>query len=298
MLILVLGASGMLGREVVYQLEQDGIDYLAFDKKSLNIGNEMGLHQVFRKHKISFVINCAAYTNVNNAYTEKHLCELINVNLLQVLAEVVAQYNIPLVHFSTDYVFDGSKKIPYEENDRPCPINFYGKSKLAGENVIRNICSDYKIFRLQWLYGNSGINFLDKIAAKYKGEGQVHVVSDQWGCPCSTAFIARTLLIILKRWEMGESGIYHLTHNDYCTWFEFAQYFFGLFGKSQQVIPIKSNDLFTNNLYVRRPKNATLDNQKIISGFKLETLGSWQNDLENYISNRKDIIKIFTEERR
>lgn len=287
MLVLVLGAAGMLGRDVVKTLSDQGIPHLAYNRKLLDIKDEMGLHRVMRANKIDLAINCAAFTDVPRAEEDITLAKDINGFALGILSRVCHSNSVKLIHFSTDYVFDGCKEGAYVEDEEARPLNVYGKSKLIGEEEIKNNCEDYKIFRLQWLYGKHGSNFVNKIIELYNKHGRISIVEDQFGSPCSTEFIAKTLITVLDRWDEAPAGIYHLTHDDYCSWNEFATYIFSQFDKQDCVHAIKAKDLKSR---VVRPDNCVMDNTKFKNNFREQTLGSWKHDVDNFLVRNPEVV--------
>lgn len=290
MLILVLGSNGMLGREITKALSHQGIPHLAYTKDLLDITDELSIHRIMKANRISIVINCAAYTNVAKAEDEISTARRINADGPQILSEVCNKHNVKLIHFSTDYVFDGCQEGKLKEDDIASPLNMYGKSKLEGENAIILSCKNYKIFRLQWLYGRHGNNFIYKVINKYRENGVLKIVDDQFGSPCSTFFVTNVILAMIDRWDRGENGIYHLTHDNYCSWYEFTRYLFNFFNMKNIVAPISVKSFKDN---VVRPDNCMMDNYKIRNTFKLETLGSWESDITHFVTSNSDIFGSF-----
>lgn len=288
MLVLVLGATGMLGYDITKALAHKGIPHISTSKLHLDITDQLAVWRVCKNLKVSHVINCAAYTNVPLAETQEDKALHLNAKVLENLASVCNNYSIPIIHFSTDYVFNGVKATSYSEDDETNPINIYGKTKLEGELVLKNTSKDYTIFRLQWLYGANGNNFISKILESYGTHGHVKVVTDQFGSPCSTIFIAKTVVDIISNQGRIENGVYHLTHDDYCSWFDFANAIFELANIPSDVVPI------THNSYpakVQRPENSVMNNEKLKLAIGLSTLGDWKSDLRNYFIVNRDAYK-------
>lgn len=287
MFILVLGSSGMLGRAIVKELAESGIAHMAMTRDQLDISNEIALYKVLKNNNITHVINCAAYTDVAGAESNLSLAMNINAECVRTIAQICHSFDIKLIHFSTDYVFDGCKEGSYNESDTPCPLNYYGKSKLLGEEYVEKNCKDYKIFRLQWLYGSNGNNFISKIVTHFNSNGHIHVVNDQFGSPCSAGFVSKYVIRTIQRWDKAPSGIYHLTHDDNCSWYDFASHLFSLFEMRKKVFSIKSS----RNGVVVRPDNCVLNNQKVINYFDLGSLGSWKRDIEEFVLKNKPMFK-------
>lgn len=287
MLVLVTGCSGALGRDICKYLSINGVPHISFDRNLLDIGNELMLYKIFKAHKVDVLINCAAYTDVAGAEKNMASATYCNVEAVNILANVCNRHNVELIHFSTDYVFDGCKDGKYNEKDETYPLNIYGKTKLQGEQIVQRTCSSYKIFRLQWLYSGYGDNFILKILSYYKQNNRVTVVEDQIGSPCSTSFVASTLVSILLSNKKIDNGVYHLTHDDFCTRYEFVKYMFSLFGKKSFVYPADSKKFSKE---VIRPNNTVLDNRKIKLALEVTSLRSWQIDFDNFLRENFSIF--------
>ena len=199
MRILVTGSEGQLGWEILRQASFFNIEAIGLDLPCLDITVEPGIMKVFKEYKPDILINAAAYTNVDKAETDERACFAVNVNGPENLAAACKNAGIPMIHISTDYVFDGTNKTPYTEKDPVSPTGIYGKSKAEGENVVRNILEKHIILRTSWLYGVHGHNFVKTILKLGKEKEVIGVVSDQSGSPTSAADLAETLLIIASR---------------------------------------------------------------------------------------------------
>ncbi|MER3319479.1 MAG: dTDP-4-dehydrorhamnose reductase [Allomuricauda sp.] len=256
--ILVTGSNGQLGRS----LQQKAHDFteLCFDFKSsqeLDITKPEELVEVFQKENYDFCINCAAFTNVEQA--EKHPEEAFKVNAEGVknLAEACKKHRITLIHVSTDYVFDGKKKGAYTIDDRTNPINEYGKSKLAGEQFIQQIIPNHFIIRTSWLYNkNQGHNFYRSIVKRALAGDDLHVTDAQKGCPTDTDSLAK---FILKEIVLGKMpfGLYHFTDGKPMTWYEFAQHILDENGLTDKVKLVLDTNYRT---FAKRPTNSVLAN--------------------------------------
>jgi dTDP-4-dehydrorhamnose reductase len=275
MRILVTGARGMLGTDLVCVLEEKGHEVFATDVEELDITLPVFLSRVIGDIGPDVVINCAAYTNVDKAEEEPEEANRINGLGAKNLALVCEDHNIDLCHISTDYVFDGTKKGPYTPDDLPHPINVYGKSKLAGEKNIREIMKRYYIIRTSWLYGKYGKNFVTTVLDLARNQGDLRIVSDQIGSPTWTVTLAR---VIEKLIRTGKYGIYHATDrtDGGISWYEFAKAVLKLNHLETNVIPVKTKDFLS---LAKRPEKTVLD----LTGTRLllkEDLPFWEDSLK------------------
>ncbi len=230
--ILIIGSSGQLGRE----LERIFIDVgpiVAVDRNSADLANPDQLREVVRRAAPDVILNAAAYTAVDRAESEMALAHAINALAPRVLAEEAAELNAILVHYSTDYVFDGSKLEPWTETDSPAPLSVYGASKLAGEQAIQNSRARHLIFRTSWVYGPHGKNFLLTMLRLAKERDKLSIVDDQIGAPTSSFALARATHAIVTGALAGRfgspqdwTGLYHMTCAGSVSWFGFAQAIF------------------------------------------------------------------------
>ena len=269
--VLVTGANGQVGRNIC-KVFDDSFDVVGFSSHALDVGDAAAIQKIFDVVKPDIVINAAAYTKVDDAEIHSELAQRTNFHAVKYLCEACLNHNSLLVHFSTDYVFDGVATRPYVEEDRANPLNAYGRSKLAGDHYIIENADQYLIFRLAWVYDSSGTNFPKKILQAAKVKDQLTVVDDQIGTPTSADFIANTVhqFIALKDTSKkpGFNGLYNLVPNDVASWFEFSirllsragDMGFDLKCKARDVIPIKSSRL---SQLAKRPQQVVLDNQQI-----------------------------------
>jgi dTDP-4-dehydrorhamnose reductase len=285
-MILILGGQGMLGRELASFLHLTGIPLYIADKKTIDITDFKNESRKIINAPIDMIINCASYTNVNKAQEERALAHEINAKALEAVCDYCNQRSIKLIHFSTDYVFSGFKNDAYDEEDDCNPRNYYGKSKLGGESIVRNCSDDYKILRLQWLYGTGGKNFIDKIHSKVCFREPISVVVDQFGSPCSTSFVSKIVYNMIVNWSKIDSGVYHLTHDNHCSWMNLAKYFLKKIGFSYELSPMLSYEL-ENITKVMRPRSTILSNKKLKEALGLDDLGTWEEDLDNYLQKNK-----------
>jgi dTDP-4-dehydrorhamnose reductase len=227
--ILLTGKNGQVGAELRALLPQMG-EVAAFNRHELDLEKPDAIRRVIRDVRPSIIVNAAAYTLVDEAEKEEKQAHIINVDAPALMAEEAKRIGAALVHYSTDYVFDGSRNIPYEETDQPSPINVYGKTKLAGEEAIRAVGLPHLIFRTAWVYGTRGRNFLVSILRLATEREELRVVGDQFGAPTWSREIAKgTLRVLVQLFQEGQEaisrfgGIYHMTAAGKTSWFEFAQ---------------------------------------------------------------------------
>lgn len=285
--ILVTGAKGQVGFELERSLQGLG-RIVALDRNGLDLANLDGVREFVRRMKPALIVNSAAYTAVDRAESEPELAHRINGEAPGVLAEEAKALGAVLIHYSTDYVFDGAKGEVYVESDVPNPQNVYGASKLAGERAIAEVGGAYLIFRTSWVYGRRGKNFLLTILRLATERPQLRIVADQYGAPTwSTTIAAMTAHIAAQGlaasrgdagWWAEKSGIYHLTASGSTSWFGFAEAILEcapLMAKPS-VVPIDSADY---PLPAKRPANSRLSNEKIAATFGVRA-PDWRDALE------------------
>lgn len=286
MKIAITGSKGLLGSRLKTFFEEKGFDIVIGDRPDCNIASYESMKK-FLDPSIKYLINCAAFTDVPKAEDEQKQAYLVNAQASGILAKVCTEYDIHLIHFSTDFVFDGDSTVPYKETDETNPVNYYGLSKLHGERAIIKKMKDnpkYTIFRLQWLYGDSDKTFFNKILSAAQKGINLTIVSDEIGSPCSVKYISDVVYrsFFKKDPRKLKGKIFHLTHNDFCSRYQCGKYFLDRMGFADCVTPVK--DLPMGK--VNRPKFGALDNTKlktILSG----RLGSWKKDLDEYIDEIK-----------
>jgi dTDP-4-dehydrorhamnose reductase len=278
MRILVTGAKGMLGADLVPVLEGEGHQVTATDIEELDITVPDRIKEVVRIARPEIIINCAAYTRVDKAEKEPDKAFLINGKGAENIALVCREFSVDLCHLSTDYVFDGEKEKPYAPADRTGPINTYGASKLAGEDSIQRIWERSTIIRTSWLYGKYGKNFVLTILDLAKDQNEIRVVDDQIGSPTWTVSLARVLSKIIKT---GKFGIYHVTDetDGGISWHRFAEEIVKLANLDCRVIPVRSTEF---PRMAKRPKNSVLDLTAAKRVLGTEIL-SWEKSLKVFL---------------
>lgn len=259
---LIIGASGMLGFDICKVFPEA----VKLTHKELDITNRDQVLESIQKIKPEIVVNAAAYTDVDGCEDNQELAFQVNGYGPGYIAEACSKMDATLVHFSTDYVFDGSQT-GYTESDTPDPINVYGRSKLLGEKKIAENMDDYRIIRISWLFGTHGKNFVETIL-KLSGElSEVRVVNDQFGKPTYTVDLAKRIVKISEL----EAGIYHLTNEGVCSWFDFASAFIG------NAIPCTSEEF---------PRKAKRPNYSVLVNTKTEPMRHWREALKDYLKER------------
>lgn len=280
--VLVTGANGQLGRclQVLSNISGD-ISFLFTDSNQLDIRDKEKLRNYFLENdKIDYVINCAAYTNVENAEKESKDSFLVNAEAVKNVAEVCQKYDTILLHISTDYVFDGNKNTPYTEEDIPNPINEYGKSKLLGEQYIQGVLEKYFIVRTSWLYSQFGKNFYKTILNKSNTEKKLTITTTEIGTPTNANDLANFLFHII---ETGNKkyGVYHFSNLGSATWYDFAKEILKVSRKLNNLKLEKTDNYPT---FAKRPKYSVLDKKKSIQSFDLEIL-NWKISLKSLYHN-------------
>ncbi len=270
--ILLTGANGQVGRELQRTLAPLG-NVRALDRQALDLAHMDAIRAAIREQKPDLIVNAAAYTAVDQAEAEPDLAMIINGQAPGVLAEEAKKLGALLVHYSTDYIFDGTKTDPYKEEDGPAPLNAYGRSKLAGEEAIAASGCRHLIFRTSWVYGLFGKNFLRTIQRLASEREELRIVADQIGAPTWSRMIAEASALALR----GDppSGLYHMTSAGATSWHGFAQAILDAQGWRGKLVPIATRDY---PLPATRPANSRLDNGKLAADFDL-TLPDWRHAL-------------------
>jgi dTDP-4-dehydrorhamnose reductase len=253
--ILLTGRNGQVGWELARLLPTMG-ELVSTGRSALDLADAEAIRRVVRAAKPQLVVNAAAYTAVDKAESEPELAMRINGTAPGVLAEEAKRLGALLVHYSTDYVFDGTKVGAYVEDDTPNPLSVYGRTKLAGERAIRDSGCRHLILRTSWVYGPRGKNFFLTIARKASAGERLRVVADQRGVPTTSAFLADKTLALLAK---DANGLLHLVPAGETTWYDFAREIVHLTGSSSEVQPIKTGEFV---VAARRPANSVLDNRK------------------------------------
>ena len=288
MKILLFGKNGQVGWELNRSLQPLG-EVIALGREEADFSKPDSLRDIVRQIKPDVIVNAAAYTAVDKAEEEEDLALLINSESPKILAEEALKVNALLVHYSTDYVFDGTKENSYTEADTPCPVNAYGRSKLKGEIEIQSSGCDFLVFRTSWVYASRGYNFLLTILKLASERDTLSVISDQAGSPTSARLIAEITLLCVqnamtKKYKgVLESGVYHLTASEKTSWHGFAELAVSLADKKmnfrKKVTSIRQINTAEYQTLAIRPLNSRLVTAKITSAFGV-ILPCWQAGLK------------------
>ena len=277
MKILITGINGQVGHALMQQLNDR--ELVGLTRQDCDLTEPDQIRQVIDHHQPDLIINPGAYTKVDQAEDEPELAFQINRDAPKVMAEKAREYDIPFIHFSTDYVFDGKKKGAYQEDDPTNPLGVYGASKVAGEEAIQHVGGKFYIFRTSWVYSDIGHNFYLNMKRLSMERDEISVVADQVGVPTTSKFIAKQIKKIIPGVEAATPGIYHLVPDGSCSWYGFAKAILREVKPEfdeAKIFPIMSDDYLTK---VRRPLNSVLDNHKIKAAFMLE-FDDWQTELK------------------
>lgn len=275
MKILITGSNGMLGHDLVDELDENH-DLILTDSKVLDITDNKQTIEYICNVKPDIVINSAAYTDVDGCEENQDLAYSVNGDGVRNLALACKEVNCPLVHISTDYVFDGSATEPIQEDGEIGPISIYGKSKLKGEEAIQEILDKFFIIRTAWLYGINGRNFPKTMLELAENHSEITVVYDEVGTPTYTPDLASGIAELI---ETDYYGIYHLTNSGSCSWCEFARYIFEIAGKDVKVIPVTASEFARP---APRPSYSVLENKNWVEkGFK--PLRDYKEAIKDYI---------------
>jgi dTDP-4-dehydrorhamnose reductase len=278
--ILLLGHKGMLGSDLLLKLNMEH-EVVGLDKEDIDIVSASECKGAIKEIEPEIVINAAAYTNVDGCETAKDECFAVNAEAVKNIAEACRDKDVRIVHFSTDYVFDGMAKQPYKEDHQCNPINTYGASKMAGERYLRSLSENYILIRTAWLYGVNGKNFVQTILEKVKTTKKLTVVDDQVGSPTYTNDLAAAVDLLIKQ---NAKGIFHITNRGSCSWFQFAVKILQEAGiHDVDVTPIKSDQL---QRPAKRPAYSVLSMQKFIHTTG-KTMQPWQLGLQDYLESSK-----------
>ena len=276
MKLLLIGAQGQVGWELARRLPALGT-VTATDRTTLDLTDPDAIRRVVREARPELIVNAAAYTAVDKAESEPAVATQINGDAPGVLAEEAKRSGALLVHYSTDYVFDGEKQGAYVETDTPNPVSAYGRSKLAGERAVMASGCRHLIFRTCWVYGPRGRNFLLTILKAARERPELKVVNDQFGAPTSSGAIAEATVRAIAA-NRGD-GIYHMSAGGRTTWHGFAQAIVEAAGLKTPVLPIPTSGYPTP---ARRPRNSILDNSRLKNDFGIE-VPDWRDGLREVL---------------
>jgi dTDP-4-dehydrorhamnose reductase len=273
--ILILGSAGQLAQAFVGALEGRGLDFIAPEEQVSSITDFDLISRLLDEVKPDVVINCAAYNAVDQAEEDPDLAYLVNGGAVENLAQQCEKHGIFLVHYGSDYVFDGQKQDLYTEEDSLHPLNVYGKSKLAGEKAVRETMSRYLVFRLSWVIGKGQQNFLYKLSGWAEKNRILKISADEVSVP---TFTSNVVDVTLQSLEKGLTGLYHLTNSGYASRYELAKYYIEKKKLQNIVVPVPMSHFKT---VAKRPLFSAMSNQKIQKelGIKIPT---WQEGVDRF----------------
>ena len=312
-MIWLIGCKGMLGSEVAKQLDEKKLPWIGTDREVditdpqalLDFTNKIETAAYFPSdlkkadRKIQWIINCAAYTNVDKAEEDTELAEKLNAIGPLNIARTARSIGAKLIHISTDYVFDGQGSVPYTEDMQKTPLGVYGRTKAAGEDAIMKEMNTYYIIRTAWLYGFDGRNFVYTMTKAMNGHDSVRVVNDQRGTPTYAPDLAAVILRFIEKSDNAKSffgknsapayGIYNFTNEGATTWFDFTREIYRLgrkFGRITQECTVNPCTTEEYGAKVQRPAYSVLSKEKISKALKLK-IPEWQNSLEKFMKSER-----------
>ena len=283
MKILVTGASGQLGQEFQNNVSKSKDDFYFTDEKELDITNKNHVLNYVSDNQIELIINCAAYTNVNDAETNKRQAIKVNLDAVRNLVEVCEEKKIKMIHFSTDYVYNSDNLNPINEDSNINPINYYGISKREGEKIIEKSSSDSIIIRTSWLYSMYGNNFVKTMIKKGEKGQKIYVINDQFGCPTYSKDLVDCTLNIIVSNKLKKYKVYNFSNEGYTNWYDFTKKIFELKKINCPIIAVNSNKYKS---IASRPKYCITDKSRIKNIFNI-TIRNWNEALEEFIINYK-----------
>ena len=279
--ILITGANGQLGQSIAEMSKNHKeIECFFVTRNELDITNEDLVNHYFDDKSFDFVINCAAYTAVDKAEDDQENAFLVNAKATEFLAKISNAKNIPFIHVSTDYVFDGTESVPRLETDQTNPIGVYGQTKLDGENLALGNNPKTIILRTAWVYSRFGNNFVKTMLRLFNDKDSISVVADQIGSPTNAIDLANAILEIVSKDELVY-GIYNYSNEGECSWFEFAQKIKEFSGSSIEINPVPTSAYPTK---AKRPAYSLLDKSKIKEVYQLE-IPTWEDSLKEELKH-------------
>ncbi|MFH1010177.1 MAG: dTDP-4-dehydrorhamnose reductase [bacterium] len=274
--VLITGHKGMLGSELAAFANTKGHEVVGLDLPEHDITKREDMLVFMRAQKPDIILHAASMTAVDRCETEADMAYLVNATGTQNACLAASELDIPLLYFSTDYIFDGTKDGIYDEWDVANPLSVYGKSKYAGELFVRELCRRHFIVRISWLCGKAGANFVETMLKLSHERDRIQVVQDQIGSP---TFVSDLVPEIFRLMESGAFGTYHITNNGYCSWYDFAQKIFELKGSKTQIESVSTEQLARP---APRPKNSRLSH-RLYNNAIGDRMPSWEEGLAKYM---------------
>lgn len=261
--ILVTGANGQLGNSIrLLAKHYPQYNYLFTDVDTLDITDPLAVEQAIKDNQVDYVLNCAAYTAVDKAEDDEDLCRRLNSYAVGLLGKAAHEAGAKMIHVSTDYVFSGTSCLPYKETDETRPVSAYGRTKLAGEQILQEVCPEAVIIRTAWLYSEFGSNFVKTVLRLGKERDELRFVFDQIGTPTYAGDLAAAVMAVVTADEKGAfvPGIYHYSNEGVCSWYDFTIKILEIAGISSRVFPIETKEYPTKAV---RPPYSVLNKSKI-----------------------------------
>ena len=279
---LIIGRNGQLAQEFIKTFELHSIAFSAPSETLLDITDRKNVADAVSTYKPDVILNCAAYNLVDKAEQDPDTAFKVNAIGPQNLAQAAAQQKAFLVHFGTDYIFDGQKQNGlYTEADQANPLNVYGKSKLAGEEHVLNELAQCLVFRLSWVYGDGKQNFIHKLIERSKSSEYLTVTCDEFSVPTSTETVVD---VTLKALEQGVTGLYHLTNTGFCSRYEWARMVLSTLGINKFIRPVTMD---TFKLPAQRPQFSSMSNEALATQLNI-SIPSWEEAVQSYLRKRSE----------
>ena len=281
MKVLVTGANGQLAQEFKNNVSNSNHKFYFTDVNELDITKKKEILDYVTIYKIELIINCAAYTNVDDAEINKREAIKVNLDAVKNLIEICEEKKLKMIHFSTDYVYNSDNLNPINEDSNINPINYYGISKREGERIIEKSSSDSIIIRISWLYSMYGSNFVKNMIQKGENGDKIYVINDQFGCPTYSKDLVDCTLNIIDSNKFNKHKVYNFSNEGFTNWFEFTKKIFELKKITCDIVAVDSNSYKTT---ATRPKFSVTDKSRIKDIFNLK-IRRWDEALEEFIVN-------------
>lgn len=285
--ILVTGANGQLGNSLRRLAgSYPSYTFLFTDVDALDICDLSSVRSFVKDQRIDYILNCAAYTAVDKAEDNEAVCDRVNREAVRNLGVVAGENGAKVIHISTDYVFDGTNHRPYVETDRTCPVSVYGRTKLAGEQALTEVCPDSVVIRTAWLYSEFGSNFVKTVLRLGAERDEVRFIFDQVGTPTYAGDLAKAMMAVVEQAEKDAfvPGIYHFSNEGVCSWYDFTVTILRLAGIPCRVVPIESGDYPSR---AARPHYSVLNKGKIKKTYGVQ-IPHWEESLRTCLHNSKE----------
>ena len=281
--ILVTGANGQLGQQFKNNTTKSDFEFYFADENELDITKKNDILNYTSHYKIKYILNCAAYTDVNGSESNKELAIKINSEAIKNLVEICEEQKLKMIHFSTDYVYNSNNINPINEDSNINPINYYGFSKREGEKIIEKSLSDSIIIRTSWLYSMYGSNFVKTMIKKGDNGEKIYVINDQFGCPTYAKDLVNVILSIIDSGIKPKYKVYNFSNEGYTNWYDFTKKIFELKKLDCSINPVDSENYRS---IARRPKYSVLDKSRIKDTFNIN-IRNWEDALQELINNIK-----------